>query len=285
VSNQTGWTDSRLQAVQEMMDRALDVQSRIDSGLQEVSDEMALRDALQALKARAPAAERAFLAASLWRVGVLVPIAANGEAREQFKVPSDDESLLREILTRWSASPTDGVATFASELGLVVEAQNWRSFTDWWHGFAITSERPVAGYVGVPDKSAPTAREVDLPELGTVTYIRGEPVGRPRPSRTVTDRELMAQLGADSLDALSQREVVEALHPTVDLGGWIAWPAARAKAREVGDGLRVADGGELVVLHPPFGSDHRVSVASGGRHAPFERGELPSWLRRELKAR
>jgi hypothetical protein len=284
VSNQTGWTTSRLQVVQEATERALDTQSRIDAGLQEVSAEMVLRDQLLSLTVRAPASATAFVAGSMWRVNELVPIAVDDTLREPFKVPSDDESLLWEILTRWSASPTDGVAAFAGELGLVVEVDAWSSFDQWWRSFATVEERPVAGSAGVPDKDAPTAVERDLPDLGTCTRVHREPVSRPRSSRTVTDRELMAQLGVDSLDALSQREVVEALHPTEDRGGWVVWPCgALARPRRVSDVVRVVDGDELVVLHPPFGADYRVSVAAGGRHAPFEVGELPLWLRKELK--
>jgi hypothetical protein len=58
-----------------------------------------------------------------------------------------------------------------------------------------------------------------------------------------------------------------------------------SEATEARDGLRIVAADEIVELHPSYGADYRVTVASGGRHPAFEAGELPDWLRRELKAR
>jgi hypothetical protein len=283
--HQSGWTDSPAQVIQQAREQVLDTQSRIDSGLQEISGEAALRDVVRVLAVRAPACERAFVAGSLWRIGSLVLIASNGEAREAFKVPADDEELLRQIIRLWRANPDVGVAVRAHKLGLVVQADSWQSFDGWLRSFANASERQVGGTAGVPDRDAPRACEIDLPELGSVTYIRREPVTQPRPSAVISDRELMQRLNVNDLDPITSRQVGAVLQPTVDAGGWIVWPGARAKPRRIGSGLRVVDGGELVTLHPPHGADYQVTVSAGGRHAPFEQGELPDWLARELRAR
>jgi hypothetical protein len=261
--------------------RVFEAQARVD--VEGADDEMVLREALRTLGRRAPGAEVAYVVASIWSIRDLVPIGPDGNARDVLHVPPVD--ALRTILGHWRDRPGDGIGATVSSLGLVVAVERWELWRDWLRAHAmVTTQRQTGGYAGVVDPREPTATDIDMRPLGEHTVImRSQAQVRRR--GVVTDAALLERLGRTDFGTITSSEVAAALTPGLDLGGWLVWRGATAKAHRVGDGLRVCARDEIAELFAPADAPVRVDVLAGAGHVILEAGELPAWLAGKLGVR